>query len=64
MAKATGISIGKVTSISESQNYNPPVYANQMMKANMAADSANSGGSVALGQMEITTNVSINYEIR
>jgi uncharacterized protein YggE len=64
MAKATGISIGKVMSISESQNYNPPVYGNQMMKASMMADGENSGGSVSLGQMEITTNVSINYEIR
>lgn len=64
MAKATGISIGKVTSISENQGYNPPIYANQMMKASMAADSSNGGGSVSLGQMEITTNVSINYEIR
>ncbi len=64
MAKATGISIGKVISISESQNYNPPMYRNQMMKADIMADGANSVGSVAVGQMEITTNVSINYEIR
>ena len=64
MAKATGISIWKVTSISESQNYNPPVYANQLMKESMMADGSNSGGNVSLGQMEITTNVSINYEIR
>ena len=64
MAKATGISIWKVTSISENQNYNPPVYANQLMKESMMADGGNSGGNVSLGQMEITTNVSINYEIR
>lgn len=64
MAKATGISIGKVTSISESQNYNPPMYSNQMMKASMADAGGNGGGSVSLGQMKITTNVSINYEIR
>jgi uncharacterized protein YggE len=63
MAKATGISIGRVTSISENQGYNPPMYSNQMMKASMISDSGN-GGSVSLGQMEITTNVSINYEIR
>lgn len=63
MAKATGISIGKVTSISENQWYNPPMYANQMIKTSMN-DSSISGGSVSLGQMEITTSVSINYEIR
>ncbi len=63
MAKATGISIGKVTSISESQNYNPPMYGNQMMKASVGGDTSNMG-SVSAGQLEITTNVSINYEIR
>jgi hypothetical protein len=35
-----------------------------MMKASAMADGGNSGGSVSLGQMEITTNVSINYEIQ
>lgn len=61
MAKATGIKVGKVMSISESQNYVAP-YANQMMKSVMA-DSANVGGTVSAGQMEVSTNVSINYEI-
>lgn len=64
MAKATGISVWKVTSISESQSYNPPVYRNQMMKASMLADWASENSSVAAGQLEITTTVSINYEIR
>jgi uncharacterized protein YggE len=63
MAKATGISVGKVMSISESQNYVAP-YANQMMKSNMMADSSNLGGSISIGQLEISTSVSINYEIQ
>ena len=63
MAKATGIAIGKVTSISENQSYNPPIYRNQMMKAEVASD-AGWAGTVSLGQMEITTTVSINYEIK
>jgi uncharacterized protein YggE len=40
MAKATGISVGKVMSISESQNYVAP-YSNQMVKSNMMADGGN-----------------------
>lgn len=61
MAKATGISVGKVVSISESQNYATP-YANQMMKSVMA-DSGTVGWTVSVGQMEVNTTVSINYEI-
>ncbi len=64
MAKATGISIGKVTSISESQSYNPPMYGNQMMKATPMADGRAEGGTISLGQLEIGTTVSINYEIK
>lgn len=64
MAKATGITVGKVVSISESQSYNPPMYGNQMMKASMVADGGREGGTISAGQLEISTTISINYEIR
>lgn len=63
MAKASGISLGKVLTISESQGYNPPIYANQLAKSQMASDGAG-GESVSVWQLEISTNVSISYEIR
>jgi uncharacterized protein YggE len=63
MAKATGISIGKVTSISENQSSTPPIYLNQMMKvSNMGSEMSDAGG-ISAGQLEVTTTVSINYEI-
>ena len=45
MAKATGISIGKVTSINESQSSTPPIYQNQMMKVSgMGGEASDAGG--------------------
>ncbi|NRH20940.1 SIMPL domain-containing protein [Candidatus Gracilibacteria bacterium] len=63
MAKASGINLGKVVTISESQGYVQPMYANQYAKSEMAND-AMGGGTVSVGQLEISTNVSISYEIR
>lgn len=62
MAKATGISIGKVTSISENQSSTPPIYQNQMMKVSNVGEMSDAGG-ISAGQLEVTTTVSINYEI-
>jgi uncharacterized protein YggE len=64
MAKATGIAVGKVISISESQSYNPPMYGNQMMKSSIVSDGGRENGSISAGQLEIWTTISINYEIR
>jgi uncharacterized protein YggE len=50
-------------SISENQGYNPPVYSNQYTKAEIMWDSM-WGGTVSVGQLEISTNVSISYEIQ
>jgi uncharacterized protein len=62
MAKASGITLGKVMSISESQNYTP-IYANQFMMKSM--DSVQTeGGGVSAGQLEISTTVNISYEIK
>ena len=62
MAKATGIKLGKISSLSESQSYNPPMYQNQMFK--MSAEATTGGATgVSVGQLELTTTVSISYEI-
>ncbi len=63
MAKASGISLGKVISISESQGYTP-MYTNQYAKSEMTTADSAGGGAVSVGQLEISTNVSISYEIR
>ncbi len=63
MAKASGISLGKVISISESQGYTP-MYANQYSRSEVATADSAGGGAVSVGQLEISTNVSISYEIR
>lgn len=63
IAKASGINLWKVINISENQGYNPPpMYSNQFAKAEMATDAI--WGGVSVGQLEISTNVSISYEIR
>ncbi len=64
MAKASGISLGKVISISENQGYTP-VYSNQYAKSNMAsAEIASDNGTVSVGQLTISTTVSLSYEIQ
>lgn len=63
IARASGINLWKVVSIGESQGYNPPMYWNQYAKNEMMWDSV-WGGTVSVGQLEISTNVSISYEIR
>ncbi len=64
MAKASGISLGKVISISENQGYTPP-YSNQYAKSNMAgAEIASDNGTVSVGQLTISTTVSLSYEIQ
>lgn len=63
IAKASGINLWKVISISENQGYNPPMFSNQFAKTEMMWDSM-WGGSVSVGQLEISTNVSISYEIQ
>ena len=63
IAKASGISMWKVISISESQDSTPPLYQNQMMKvSNMGGEMSDAGG-ISAGQLEVTTTVAINYEI-
>ncbi|MBC7503826.1 SIMPL domain-containing protein [Candidatus Gracilibacteria bacterium] len=61
MAQASGITIGKVTSINENQSSPPILYQNQMMK--VSSDGAGNAGGISAGQLEIMTTVSINYEI-
>lgn len=63
IAKVSWISLWKVMSISENQGYIPPVYSNQYTKAEIMWDSM-WGGTVSVGQLEISTNVSISYEIQ
>ncbi len=64
MAKATGVSVGKVISISENQSTNPYPYQNQMMKVSAMWWESSDANGVSAGQLEVTTTVSINYEIR
>jgi uncharacterized protein YggE len=65
MAKASGTSLGKVVSLSESQGYTPPLYNNQFMAVkNEVAMDASAGGGVSVGQLEITTTVNMSYELR
>ncbi len=64
MARASGITLGRILSISESQGgYTPPMYNQYMAVANVERDQSG-GGGVSAGQLEITTNVSITYEIK
>ncbi len=63
MAKASGITLGRILSINESQGYTPPMYNQYFAEAKMVgADMA--GGGVSAGQLELSTTVSITYEIQ
>lgn len=60
MAKALGVTLGKVLTVSESSGYSGPVFA----RGESAMDSAKAiGVPTASGQMDVTASVSVVYEI-
>ncbi len=66
MAKASGVSIIGVASISESgNNYPIPMYAQNYKSMDMAGSAEIAPTSdISVGQMEYTANVSVAYEIK
>jgi uncharacterized protein YggE len=62
MAKASGITLGRILSISESQWYAQPMSNQYYARAEM--DSVAPGSWISAGELEISTTVSITYEIR
>jgi len=64
LARALGVSLGRIVNFSESGNYPVPMY----YKASLMADGRGGGESVAPdinpGENKITSSVSITYEIR
>lgn len=66
MAKASGVSIIGVASISESgNNYPVPMYAQNYKSMDMAAGApANPATDISVGQVEYTASVSVAYEIQ
>jgi uncharacterized protein len=65
MARAAGVTITGVASISESgNNYPVPMYAQNYRTMDMASPEAKSTTEISLGQVEYTASVSVSYEIR
>ncbi|MBP9779826.1 SIMPL domain-containing protein [Candidatus Gracilibacteria bacterium] len=62
MAKASGITLGRILSINESQGYAQPMSNQYYARAEM--DSVAPGSGISAGELEISTTVSITYEIR
>jgi len=60
IAKAGGVKLGKVTTITESSDYNGPVYAQSQ-----APNSSKVSGVVPVsgGQLEVTATVNVSYNI-
>ncbi len=63
IALASWVSLGKITSISESQNYTPPMYNQYAMMAK-TEDASVGGAGISAWELEISTNISITYEIK
>jgi uncharacterized protein len=65
MAKAAGVTITGVASISESgNNYPVPMMAQNYRSMDMAGAEAKSDTDISVGQVEYTASVSVAYEIR
>ncbi len=64
IAKSSGISLGRILSIGESQGYVSPVANQYFAEAKAMSADMVSGGGVSAGQLEISTTVSISYEIQ
>lgn len=65
IAKAAGISLGKIVNIYESSNPQP-MYRNEYAYADMAAGMGGGGpiSDIATGEMEVTVNVTLVYKIK
>ena len=60
LAKAAGVSLGRVTSISESTSGATPEYASQVKAAGLGAADT----SITPGTLEVRVNVQVNYAIQ
>lgn len=63
IARASGVTLGRILSINESQGYASPI-ANQYFAKAEAMSADLSWGGISAGQMEINTTVNITYEIK
>lgn len=63
IARASWVTLGRILSINESQGYVSPV-ANQYFARAEGMASDVSWGGVSAGQLEVSTTVSISYEIK
>ena len=59
-ARAAGLRVGRILSISESGGYNP---GPPVMFARMAADSAPAPSPVAAGEIQLNANVTVLFEL-
>jgi len=62
MAKAAGVSLGRVVTFSEGEGYQPPVFANYAMEAK-TMDMAVPSAAIEPGSKELNLIVSVTYEI-
>ncbi len=63
MAKAAGVSLGRVVTFSENEGYQPPIFANYAMKAMDSAGAAVPAPTIEPGSQEMTLSISVTYEI-
>jgi len=63
MANAAGVKLGRVVTFNEDSGYNPPIYANYMMKAEAMSVDMVSSPSIQPGSKELNLSVSVTYEI-
>lgn len=65
IARAGGFSLGKIVSFDEGfGGYQPQYYAKDMMLQSAAGATANPAPSIEPGSQEVTSNVTIRYEIK
>ncbi len=64
LAKKMGITLGKVTYITENSSNYGITYRNYMLSDAMAIPAATVTAPVSIGELEITATVQVNYEIK
>jgi hypothetical protein len=64
MAKAAGVSLGRVVTFSEDSGVQPPVFVNYTMKAMDSAGAAVPAPSIEPGSKEMDLTISVTYEIQ
>lgn len=64
LAKASGVRLGKIINVFESNNYYPTVYSNKALGMGGAVSESAPAPSIQPGQQEVTITINLTYQVK